>query len=1432
MNLFCLQTLPLYLTLALGAVSPAFADEKPGSLFNGSSLHGWQALPAEQKWWRVEEGVMTGGSLTETVPQNTFLSSEKSFQNFDLKLKIRIRGAGGFINSGIQIRSIRVPGSPEMSGYQVDAGEGWWGKLYDESRRNQVIGQAANLDAVNAAIRPDDWNEYRIRAEGQRIQSWINGVPALDYVERDASIPLDGQIGIQVHGGGKALVQVSEIEIVELPPTPGAPTWKPAASTGSKAATVSGVRTPAEELAGFHVPEGFEVELVASETESTGKFIAVAFDAAGRLWTMTALEYPIDGNESPKESEQIFAAGGRDQVLVIDQPFQKVPSPPRVFANGLVIPLGILPYRDGVYVQYGSEIRFYRDQDGDGRAEGFETVLTGFGTQDSHLFPHQFTRLPGGKVLCAQGLFNYSTVRRANGEPFQSGETEIPFRQCKTGAFSFDGQEFEVTATGLNNIWGLTVSRTGEIWMQEANDIGHPVTPYYPGSHYPSGSQEKLRPYLPTMPATLSPPQMGGTGLSGLALADDRNGWPAPWGLNGARSDEPLHFYLANPITCRLQHVTATRREDGQFHFEKQPDFLTSDDPNFRPVSLQFGPDGCLYFVDWYNKVISHNEVPRNHPERDKTHGRIWRIRHRDQSQAPPARLMELSNSELVNTLGDENNRIADLAWQELVDRDAVETIPALQAIVCDRQTPVDRRVGALWALAEMATVENPLLLELAASGQPALQREAIRIAARQVTDESEFLEIAKQVGASSDPEVRFALATAFRKVPHSSLQTIQQMLSLAGEPIEAAGRVGYDRAQERGLIRWALERRPEAVATFLNSDLAASIPVESRLLAVQAVGGRSGAIAVARVLPELKRSLSEEEIRLLISHLNEAEVVTAFRSLLADTKTSRRTLLALRQLRTEIPTQELQSDLNAAVQRAWKQVETPEDRRFLIEVAGEFRIAEMDLPLVELAGNSQAARPDRLAALQALRELGSRQTERLITITTAIPSDSALQDLAFAALIESPDPAAQDEVLKRLPDVPFARRTALIEQLATRRTGAVRLVAAVRDGDLEPTDLTIGTLQSLRDLLPEDPDVNRLWNDIAGQVQQALQLSGGNGDYPAEALTLQGPFTVETWLRLGPGISNADGILGKPGVADWNFHGEQSRLWIQEAGRDVVTARFRTIPGVWTHYALSRDELGLIHLSINGELNASSSLPFNGPLDGLQIGRTTPSGQGTDGEFVEYRVWSRARSPEEIRETFDQRFPSGVEIDGLVRCYSGHDWGPLNGTAKVISLLDGPALLDTVQAERQAEKFAHFRQLVQQPGDLQRGKVLFQEKCLVCHVQGGQGGKIGPALDGTGHRGVEAMLRNILTPSAAMEGGYRNYRVLTRNGRVLNGLLVSRDENRVILRSLNTADQVIETGDIDRADFTAGSVMPDGLLESMTPQQVSDLFSYLMSLK
>ncbi|MCC7007944.1 MAG: DUF1080 domain-containing protein [Acidobacteria bacterium] len=196
------------LSASQGEPPPALGTLTP--LFDGRTLTGWEGDAAI---WRVQDGALTGGSLTRTVDVNYFLASTREFSDFVLRFQIKLTGTEGFVNSGFQIRSQRQPGSTEMIGFQCDFGDpNWWGALYDESRRNRVL-SPSNMDALGPVIRRQDWNEYIIRADGPRMTTWINGVMGTDYRETDPAIPLAGKLGIQIHSGAKALVQVREIGI-------------------------------------------------------------------------------------------------------------------------------------------------------------------------------------------------------------------------------------------------------------------------------------------------------------------------------------------------------------------------------------------------------------------------------------------------------------------------------------------------------------------------------------------------------------------------------------------------------------------------------------------------------------------------------------------------------------------------------------------------------------------------------------------------------------------------------------------------------------------------------------------------------------------------------------------------------------------------------------------------------------------------------------------------------------------------------------------------------------------------------------------------------------------------------------------------------------------------------------------------------------------
>jgi hypothetical protein len=202
--------LPVAFLLIAPAVAAA-AD--PVSLFDGKSFAGWEG--DTDKTWRIEDGAIVGGSTDAVVPRNEFLCTTKTYGDFELRVKFKLVGDPEKANAGIQFRTRRIPKHHEVIGYQADIGQGYWGALYDESRRKKVLA-GPDAETRKKAVKPDDWNEYVIRCEGPRVRLTLNGVQTVDYSEPDEKVERDGVIALQVHGGAKAKVYYKDVTIVEL----------------------------------------------------------------------------------------------------------------------------------------------------------------------------------------------------------------------------------------------------------------------------------------------------------------------------------------------------------------------------------------------------------------------------------------------------------------------------------------------------------------------------------------------------------------------------------------------------------------------------------------------------------------------------------------------------------------------------------------------------------------------------------------------------------------------------------------------------------------------------------------------------------------------------------------------------------------------------------------------------------------------------------------------------------------------------------------------------------------------------------------------------------------------------------------------------------------------------------------------------------------
>lgn len=608
------------------------------------------------------------------------------------------------------------------------------------------------------------------------------------------------------------------------------------------------VKSPEEERAGFSLLEGFVIELVASEKDGVVNPIDLTFDDAGRLWTQTAEMYPLDpiadiqwtdllnlmNDQETQKKHPNFKrildlyqgkTKGTDKILLLSNLYEKKPVKTTVWADGLTIPQSILPYKDGAYVAQGSELFLLKDTDRDGQADQRIPLFTGFGFTDTHTMAHSLVRAPGGWVHFSHGGLNKGEV-----SSLQS-DLKLSMDYSKIARFSMDGKKMNILSSGLNNIWGFQLRHTGEWYGSEANDLGFSSVPLEPGVGFPGIGNERIRSYQPWMPP-LHDFRVGGTGISGTAFADDRSGsFPDEW--------KDVAF-LANPITSSINSVKIVRNPDGSVTSEHLPDLLTSKDDWFRPVNMEFGPDGCLYIADWYNKIVSHNELPTTHPDRDKSHGRIWRIRHISQKPRAITNFYEVKTKDLVGYLKSPSLWAKRAAWHQITDRPLSETKALAQNLItlaADEKQDEVTRIHALWSLEGIKHYDAGLITSLLQTSLHHLRRETVRSLTSFSLQPKEVSAVLSEMIEDKNPAVRSQVIRTLSEIVAPDPGTIDLLVQAAKPELPGNAMGGaYERKLERFLVRKSLEKYTKELQAYLNSPMANKAPVENLLWAIQAL--------------------------------------------------------------------------------------------------------------------------------------------------------------------------------------------------------------------------------------------------------------------------------------------------------------------------------------------------------------------------------------------------------------------------------------------------------------------------------------------------------------------------------------------------------------------------------------------------------------------
>ena len=470
---------------------------------------------------------------------------------------------------------------------------------------------------------------------------------------------------------------------------------------------------PADEgLAALTVPPGYKVELFASEKEfpNLANPMQISFDNRGRLWVAVMPAYPAyrPGDALPNDKLLIYEDTDGDGKADKET----------VFADHLYLPIGFEFAPEGVYLSQEPNLVLLRDTDGDDKADRREIILGGFDTHDTHHAISAYTADPSGAFMLCEGIFLHSNVETPYG----------PVRCVDGGFFRYSPQRGMLERTiqmQIPNPWGYVFDRWGQDFFLFTSGtimnwaLPMQVKPTF-GSKTPATvdlipAGEKVRP------------------TSGLEIISSRH---FPDEVQG-------DLILANAIGFLgiKQHQIEDDGTGWKTTFRQN--LLTSTDRNFRPVDLEFAPDGSLYVIDWHNILIGHMQHNARDPMRDHNHGRIYRITYPSRPLVKPAQIAGAPLATLLENLKEPESRTRYRTRREIRNHPVATVLPAVKKWAAT-QTDTHAKLEALWVTWGMNVVDEPLLRELLASSDFRARAAAVRVLrynTHRIADHSTLLE-------------------------------------------------------------------------------------------------------------------------------------------------------------------------------------------------------------------------------------------------------------------------------------------------------------------------------------------------------------------------------------------------------------------------------------------------------------------------------------------------------------------------------------------------------------------------------------------------------------------------------------------------------------------------------------------------------------------
>ncbi len=780
------------------------------------------------------------------------------------------------------------------------------------------------------------------------------------------------------------------------------------------------------------VPQGFAVDLIASEPELTQP-VAMCFDARGRIWVIEGHTYPT---KAP-------IGEGKDRILILEDgdangTFEKR----TVFIEGLNLASGIEVGFGGVWIGAAPELLFIPDANQDDVPDSEPKVmLDGWGYHDTHETLNSFTWGPDGWLYGCQGVFTYSNVGKPgtpNDEKTANETNELTTRAVDNQRVPFNAGvwryhpvrgEFEVFAHGTSNPWGVDFNDRGD-WFISACVIPHLYHVVQGGRYQRQAGQHFNRYTYDDIKTIADHAHYAGDIREHAFWGENKTTMPAA-GLGtsmvgGGHAHCGLAIYNGDAFPPQYQgdllfhnlhgHRLVRERVDSSgsaYVGRHRPDFALARDHQQIGVGVMLGPDGAIYTSDWHDPQTCHNRIPEVWNRSD---GRIFRMRY-GAVRPYELNLWKETDDALAANLSSDNGFIARQAQRILQERAASGSldVAAMSSMLRKQFESSDDqrdRLRALWALWVIGGLSESELVSITMDRDEYVRGWAVYLIGEltEFPSQQTLASLAERCREEKSLVVLRYLASLLQRLPvQDRLPLIEGLVShrVSSHDHNIPLLVWY------GMEPLVSDVPREAVELALRSGWQDLYRFTIRRTAESAVGRE---VLVERLI---EAGRPADEMMLL------EELVSA----------------ATRRGGAEMPD---------AWPRAFARLSDSKEPR-VVELSRSAAVQFGDQSVLphfrEVLADSNRPLADRLMALTALRTVKDSQLSELLV---RLLDDPAVASQAAAGLAAFEDPVLADELLARMESLQGDSRTAALNTLVSRKAFAEKFVAALESGQLD----------------------------------------------------------------------------------------------------------------------------------------------------------------------------------------------------------------------------------------------------------------------------------------------------------------------------------------------------------------------------------------------